>query len=162
MEATRQPPQRSEQRFIRPEERYVRPHSGVHRMFYRDDVIAVSDRWLTISDHRFAVAELYGLRTVREPQMSNRMVVMAGVTGFVMLAAVTMVASVAAAATIVAVPLLAVLVAGLLFVAMRLRRRHFTLYAEYRGRTVRVFGTQDERRYNQVCRALLRACEYHR
>jgi hypothetical protein len=104
------------------------------------------------------VAELHGLRTVQEPEVSNRVVV-AGVAGGVLVTIVALVAS-ATNAVFVAVPLLVGLLIGFSVLAMRLRRRFFTLYAEYGGRTVQVFSAFDQRRYNQICRALLRAREY--
>jgi len=129
-------------------------------LFYRDAAISVSDRWLTVLGRRFAVSELHGLRTVREPQAGNGVVIMIGVAGIALASVFALAANVASTATIVAAPLLAALLVGAALATLRLRRRHFALYAEYRGRTVQVFGATDERRYNQICRALLRAREY--
>lgn len=40
------------------------------------------------------------------------------------------------------------------------RRRLFELWAEFRGRPVRLYRCRSERVFGQVCRALLRAREY--
>src|SRR6266508_1691238 len=117
MVATRQPSQRSEERFVRHD-------SGAHRLFYRDAAISVSDRWLTVLGRRFAVSELHGLRTVREPQAGNGVVIMIGVAGIAVASVFALAANVASTATIVAAPLLAALLVGAALATLRLRRRH--------------------------------------
>jgi hypothetical protein len=42
----------------------------------------------------------------------------------------------------------------------RLRHRLFELWAQFDGRTVRLFSCHNEREFGQVCRALVRAREY--
>lgn len=144
-----------------PEDRFVRPEAAEHRTFYREGGVCVTDRWLTIAGRRFAVADLQNLRTIREPATplgaaSTAMVCILAV------AAATFVAFSGEPALMVGGPVVAALPIGFAFVSWRLRRRFFALYAEYSGQTVQVLGASDERRYNQICRALLRAREYSR
>lgn len=154
MEATRKPAQP-------PENRIIRPEPSAHRTFYREGGIAVTDRWLTIPGQRFAIAELHNLRTVRKAAGAPLMV-MSTVMACVAVAAVAFGGLSQDPALMMGAPVLATVPLGFAMMSWKLRRRYFALYADYRGVPVQVLGARDERRYNQICRALLRAREYSR
>ena len=59
-------------------------------------------------------------------------------------------------------PLAAGVPLSVALVSWRMRRRFHVLYADYGGRPVQVLGDVDGRRFNQICRALLRAREHGR
>jgi hypothetical protein len=137
------------------------PQPPEGRIFYRDSAVCVTERWLTIPGRRYAIGELRNLRMVREPAppIAAASTVMACVVG---LAAATFVVLSGDPALMMGGPVLAVVPAGVALVSWRMRRRFFALYADYRGRVVQVHGDVDERRFNQVGRALIRAGEYGR
>jgi len=141
--------------------RRVRTEPTELRTFYQADGVHVTDRWLTSAGRRYPVADLANLRTVREPAgpVSTASKTMA----CVFVAAVTAFAALTGEpALVVGGPLLAAVPAGFALVIMRLRGRPLALYADYGDQTVQVFGAADERRYNQICRALIRAREFDR
>jgi hypothetical protein len=142
-----------------PEDRFVRPEQASHRTFYRGPGVNVTDRWLTVADRRYAVAELDHPRTVRQPMAGFAR---ASSAAAVIVGAVVVAGAVAGEPTLLVGAPIAVAVPVGIAVAARLRRRYFALVAEYRGETVELFGASDERRFNQICRALLRAREYGR
>jgi fatty acid desaturase len=154
MEATRKPRQW-------PEDHFVRYEPTAHRTFYREGGVWITDRWLTITGRRFAVDELQNLRTVREPAAPVAIVATA-IASVLVLVTVAFVALSAPQALLITGPFLATLPVGVGVVTWRLRHRYLALHAEYRGETVLVLDGFDERRYNQVCRALVRAREYSR
>jgi hypothetical protein len=143
------------------EDRFARYAPAEHRTFYREGGVSVTDRWLTTASRRFAVGELRNLRTVREPAtpLGAASTAMACI---LVVAAATFVAFSGEPALMLGGPVVAALPIGFALVSWRLRPRSFALYAEYGGRTVQVLEASDERRYNQICRALLRAREYSR
>jgi hypothetical protein len=148
--------------FVQPlEDRFARPGPAEHRTFYREGGVSVTDRWLTIAGRRFVVAELRNLRTVREPTKPIGAASTA-VACILAVAAATFVAFSGEPALMLGGPVFAALPIGFALVSWRLRPRFFKLYAEYGSRTVEVLGASDERRYNQICRALLRAREFGR
>jgi hypothetical protein len=129
------------------------------RTFYRDADIIITDRWLTISGRRFAVADLTNLRAVRRP--AHPMVVASTTMACVLVAAMaTFVALSGEPMLMVGGPLLVGLPAGVAVMSWRLRRNDLALYAGYGDATVELVGAMEERRFNQVCRALIRAREY--
>ncbi|GIJ50201.1 hypothetical protein Val02_70870 [Virgisporangium aliadipatigenens] len=129
------------------------------RTFYRDGDIIITDRWLTISGRRFQVAELVNLRAVRRP--AHPMTVASTAMACVLVAAMaTFVALSGEPALLFGGPLLVGLPAGVAVMSWRLRRNDLTLFAEYGDATVQLVDDLEERRFNQVCRALIRAREY--
>jgi hypothetical protein len=84
---------------------------------------------------------------------------MSGVLG---LAAVTFVVLTGDPAVMMIGPLAAGVPLSVALVSWRIRRRFHVLYADFGGRTLQILGVRDERRFNQICRALLRAREYGR
>jgi Family of unknown function (DUF6232) len=131
------------------------------RTFYRDGAISVTDRWLTTPGRRYAISDLANLRIVRAAAapVAVASTTMSCVLG---LAAATLVVLSGDPALMVGGPLLAVVPFGVALVRWRMRRRFFALYGDLGGRSVQIHGDFDERRFNQVCRALLRAREYRR
>jgi hypothetical protein len=131
------------------------------RTFYQVGDVLITDRWLTYSGRRFAVAELSNLRTIREP--AGPVSVASTTMAAVFVATVTAFAALTGEPLLlVGGPILAAVPAGFALAVWRLRGRHLALYAEYGDETVQVLGAVDERRYNQICRALIRAREYGR
>ncbi len=154
MEATRKPPRP-------PEDHFVRYGPAPHRTFYRQGGISVTDQWLTIAGRRFPVAELHNLRSVREPAPTVA-VATAAVACAVAVATGALAAFSGDPALMIGAPFLAALPIGMAVATWRLRPRYFALYADYRGEIVQLLGAVDERRYGQICRALLRAVEVNR
>jgi len=152
MEATRQPPQS-------PEDRFARHESAGHRAFYRGEGVSVTDRWLTIDGRRYAVDQLHNLRTVRD-ETGPVLVASIAVVCLLALAGGVAVVSTGSLGLVIAAPFLAAVPVGIALTAWRIRRRYFALYADYDGHTVLVLQTRDERRFNQICRALVRAREF--
>jgi hypothetical protein len=84
---------------------------------------------------------------------------MSGVLG---VAAATFVVLTGDPAALMIAPVAAGVPLSVALVSWRMRRRFRALYADFGGRAVQVLGDHDERRFNQICRALLRAREYGR
>jgi hypothetical protein len=133
-----------------------------YRTFYRDESIVVTDRWLLTPARRYAIADLHNLRTVSEPATSPVAAVSATMSGVLGIAAVTFVVLTGDPAAMMIAPLAAGVPLSVALLSWRMRRRFHALYADYGGRVVQVLGGHDGRRFNQICRALLRAREYRR
>jgi hypothetical protein len=147
-------------RASRPESRFARYEPVEHRTFYRDGGVWITDRWLTVNGRRYAVADLRNLRAVRVPADSA-----AASVGMACVVAIAMTAFMGFAGDpilLIGSPLLAAVPIGIAIVAWRLRRRAFELYADYEGAEVQVLRAPDQWRFNQMCRALMRAREYGR
>jgi hypothetical protein len=144
-----------------PEDRFVRPEAAGTRAFYRDATVSVTDRWLTTGGRRYAITELGNLRVVHAATAPVA-AVSTTVSCVLGLAAATLVVLSGDPALMVGGPLLAMVPFGVALVRWRMRRWFFALYADLGGRPVQIHGDFDERRFNQVCRALLRAREYRR
>lgn len=142
-----------------PEALFARHGSAGQRTFYKEGEICVTDQWLTISGRRFAVTALHNLRTVREPITS--LLIACTMIACVLVVAVAALAALAGEPMmIIGGPVVAALPIGVALINWRTRRQYLALYAEYGDQTVQVLGVSDERRYNQICRALIRAREY--
>jgi hypothetical protein len=128
------------------------------RVYYDHNGVQVTGTWLTTPHGRYAVAELYGLNTVRG--RFHPLVTYTVGTSAIFLVAVAMswpffddrVAWIGVAAVSL-IPI------GMTVVLLRLRPRAYQLWAYYRGERGPVFWTRDETTYGQVCRALVRARE---
>jgi len=144
----------------------VRPagdRSGsAYRTFYRDRSIAVTDRWLLTPARRYPIADLHNLRIVTEPAASPVAAVSAMMSGVLGVAAATFLVLTGDPAVMMIGPLAAGVPLSVALLSWRMRRRFHALYADYGGRAVQVLGDNDERRFNQICRAVLRAREYRR
>ena len=136
-----------------------RPHRDRPLVYYRHGGVTVSDTWLVCGDHRYPIAELGELRTVRSP----RSVITVSAAGCAVVVAVVVMVSARflslagwiGAGVILAVPVV-VAVAG------TVRGRPYELWAQYQGRTVPLLWDNDAQRYHQICRALVRAQEHRR
>jgi len=133
-----------------------------HRTFYRDGSIAVTDRWLLTPARRFPIADLHNLRTSSVAAASPLAAVSATMSGVLGVAAATFVMLTGDPAVMMAGPVIASVPLSVALVSWRIRRRFHTLYADLGGRPVQVLVDHDERRFNQICRALRRAREYGR
>jgi hypothetical protein len=133
-----------------------------HRTFYRDGSIAVTDRWLLTPARRYPIADLHNLRTVSEPAASAVAAVSATMSGVLGVAAATFVMLTGDPSVMMIGPLAAGVPLSVALLSWRMRRRFHALYADYGGRAVQVLGDHNERRFNQICRALLRAREHGR
>lgn len=128
--------------------------------------IRVSGRWFIVGSRRYDVTELSHLRTVRGRH--DPLTVRAVITTGVVLAAIAALMAASSASRpmkLSAVPALGaalVVPVVLAWVGHRLRPRPYELWAEYRGTTVQLFYSDNEREYGQVCRALVRAREMAR
>jgi Family of unknown function (DUF6232) len=132
------------------------------RTFYRDGAISVTDRWLLTPSRRYPIGELANLRSSSQATASPVAAVSAAMSGVLGVAAATFVMLTGDPAVMMLGPLAAGLPLSVALVSWRIRRRFHVLYADFAGRTVQVLGDHDERRFNQICRALLRAREYGR
>ncbi len=140
--------------------------SAYPQTLLRQPGIRITSQWFTVGSRRYDITELTHLRTARGPH--DPLTIRAVITAVVVLSAIgaLMVASsTGGAIQLSAVPALgaALLVPVILaWLGHRLRPRPYELWAEYRGTTVRLFYSDSEREYGQVCRALVRAREIAR
>ncbi len=125
--------------------------------YYSRDGVYVIGRWLVVDGHRYSIAELRNVRCTRT--RPDPLAVNAGI-GLALVAVVAVLT-----ARFVGPPGwlaagVALLVFGvLLLVGLRRRPRERELWAEYHGLSVRLLSMRNDERYNQVCRAVLRAKE---
>jgi hypothetical protein len=133
-----------------------------NRTFYRDGAISVTDRWLLTPVHRYPIADLHNMRSSSQSTTSPVAAVSATMSGVLGVAAATFVVLTGDPAVMMLGPLAAGVPLSVALVSWRIRRRFHVLYADVGGRIVRILGDHDERRFNQICRALLRAREFGR
>jgi len=133
-----------------------------NRTFYRDGGITVTDRWLLTPARRYPIADLHNLRSTREPARSPVAAVSVTMSGVLGVAAATVMVLTGDPAAMMLGPLAAGLPLSVALVSWRMRRHFHVLYADLDGRPVHVLGDADGRRFNQICRALVRAREYRR
>jgi len=119
--------------------------------------IRVTDKWFVVGQRRFDVTELQNLRTVRGPL--HALVVRAGVGALIGVALIGLFVQqlqpLGVAGAITGVVLL-----GLIAQVINWRNpRSYEMWAEYRGLTIQLYYSDSERRYQAVCRALIRARE---
>ena len=135
-------------------------------VLFRHAGVLVTDEWLVVSGRRYPINELSRPRTVRGPHdpLTVRAMALAAIVvavlGVVLAAATAQeqppAGAFLAAGGVVTVPLLVALAGH------RMRPRPFELWAEFRGLTVQLYRSENEREYNQICRALVRARELAR
>ena len=133
---------------------------------YRQPGILVTNEAFVIAGRRFPIRDLSNLRTARGPQdrLTMRSVLVAvgalavvglalGATGdFTHQGPIVYLVLVAAAFVPIA----------LVGIGRRLRPRPWELWGDFRGMTVLLFSSDEERQYGQVTRAILRAQEAER
>jgi hypothetical protein len=145
----------------------IRPRpTPIGLVLYRQPGITVTSEAFEVAGRRFAVRELTNLRTARGPhdRLTTRSVL---VTGAV-LAAIGIALGLTDDVTHLS-PAVYLALGGAAFVPItaaalgqRLRPRPYELWGDYRGMTVLLFSSDEERQYGQVTRALLRAQEADR
>jgi hypothetical protein len=133
---------------------------------YRQAGILVTHEVFEVGDRRYPVADLSRLHTVRgrRDRLTVRAVVL---TGAVLIAVGTGLSFTRHPGGLSALTYLALLVGAfvpptLAMIGSRVRPRSFELWGCYQGTTLPLFVTDDERRYGQVTRALLRAVQARR
>jgi hypothetical protein len=133
---------------------------------YRQPGILVTRDWFVVGGRRFPVGELHHLHTARGPahQLTVRSVTVTAtvlVAIGITLGMTTELNHLSAQAylALTAVAFVPFLVAT---IGHRLRPRAYELWGEFRGMTVLLFSSDEERQYGQVTRALLRAQEAYR
>ena len=133
---------------------------------YRQPGILVTNEAFVIAGRRFPIRDLSNLRTARGPQdrLTMRSVLVAvgalavvglalGATGdFTNRGPIVYLVLCAAAFVPIA----------LVGIGRRLRPRPWELWGDFRGMTVLLFSSDEERQYGQVTRAILRAQEFER
>jgi hypothetical protein len=128
--------------------------------------VEVNQEWLVVGGYHYPIAELGNLRIARgrrHPYTVRAMVVTT--VGFLGVAAAMGLAGNPAAVspgTYLAMAAAVVVPLALAAVGDRLWPRHWELWADQYGITVRVFVTENAHQYGQVTRALLRAQEIAR
>jgi hypothetical protein len=127
----------------------------------------ITDRWFIVGVRRYNVAKLSNLRTARgrHDPFTIKAVVTTGVVLTAIGAMMAGASSTGQHVSLGALPALglAVLVPlALAWVGYRSRPRPYELWAEYQGHTIQLFYSDSERKYGQVCRALVRSREMAR
>jgi hypothetical protein len=132
------------------------------RVYYRDNRVTVTERWLLTPTRRYPVAELRNLRTASQSTASPLATLSVTMSGVLGVAAATFVVLTGDPMAMMIGPMAAGVPLTVALVSWRLRRRFHVLYAEHDGQTEQLIADHDQRRFNQVCRALVRAREYGR
>lgn len=131
--------------------------------FYRQPGILVTQDWFVVAGRRFPVGELRRLRTARGPhhQLTIRSVTVTAVVlaGIGVTLGMTTELNHLSAQTYLALTAVAFVPFVVATLGHRLRPRAFELWGEFRGMTMLLFSSDEERQYGQVTRALLRAQE---
>jgi hypothetical protein len=143
-------------------------HADVTRRspLYRQPGILVTGEAFVVAGHRFPIRDLSHLRTARGPQ--DRFTVRSVGVAAAVLGATGLALAIGTDLDRVGPVVYLLLGAGafvpimLVMLGQRLRPRPYELWGDYRGMTVLLFSSDDERQYGQVTRALLRATEAKR
>lgn len=131
---------------------------------YRQPGILVTSEAFVVAGRRFPVRDLSNLRTARGPhdRLTMRSVLVTGaVLGSVGIALSFSGARMSPTAFLLLGAAAFVPIALVSF-GHRIRPRAYELWGDYRGMTVLLFSSDEEREYGQVTRALLRAQEADR
>lgn len=133
---------------------------------YRRPGILVTNEAFVIAGRRFPIRDLSNLRTARGPQdrVTARAVLVAAATLAVVGLAVGATSDLTAHGPIVYLMLgvAAFVPIAVVGIGRRLRPRSWELWGDFRGMTVLLFSSDEERQYGQVTRAILRAQEAER
>lgn len=133
---------------------------------YRQPGILVTSEWFVVAGRRFPVGELRNLRTARGP--ADRLTIRSVAVTAIVLVGVGLVLGMTteinhlnaqAYLALTAIAFVPFLVAT---IGHRLRPRAYELWGEFRGLTMLLFSSDEERQYGQVTRALVRAQEAKR
>jgi hypothetical protein len=143
-------------------------HADVTRRspLYRQPGILVTGEAFVVAGRRFPIRDLSHLRTARGPR--DRFTVRSVGVAAAVLAAIGLALAIGTDLDRVGPVVYLLLGVGafvpimLVVLGQRLRPRPYELWGDYRGVTVLLFSSDDERQYGQVTRALLRATEADR
>lgn len=131
--------------------------------YYRQPGILITRESFMVAGRRYPVLDLTRLRTVRgfRNQLSIRTVAVSATVlmGIGVTLGMTTELNHLSAQTYLALTALAFVPVLLVAAGRRLRPGSYELWGEFRGLTVLLFSTDDERQYGEVTRALLRARE---
>ncbi|WP_178134959.1 DUF6232 family protein [Phytohabitans houttuyneae] len=122
--------------------------------------------WFVVGGRRFPVGELHHLHTARGP--AHQLTVRSVTVTAIVLATIGITLGMTtelnhlSAQTYLALTAVAFVPFLVATIGHRLRPRAFELWGEFRGMTVLLFSSDEERQYGQVTRALLRAQEAYR
>jgi len=119
--------------------------------------IRVTDKWFVVGQRRFDVTELQNLRTVRGPH--HPMVLRAGVGAMIGVALIGLFFQQLQPMGVTGAAVGAALLGAIALVINWRNPRSYEMWAEYRGLTIQLYYSDSERRYQAVCRALIRARE---
>jgi hypothetical protein len=126
----------------------------------------VTRDWFVVGGRRFPVGELHHLQTARGP--AHQLTVRSVTVTAIVLAAIGITLGMTtelnnlSAQTYLALAAVAFVPFLVATIGHRLRPRAYELWGEFRGMTVLLFSSDEERQYGQVTRALLRAQEAYR
>lgn len=148
----------------------TRPHQPVDAdrwpPLYRQPGILVTGEAFVIAGRRFPIRDLSNLRTARGPQDRTTMRAVLVAVAVLAVVGVTLGATGDFArldpAVYLALGAAAFVPIALVGIGRRLRPRPWELWGDFRGRTVMLFSSDDERQYGQVTRAIVRAQEAER
>ena len=144
----------------------VPPATSPSTQLYHQPGILVTSEAFVVAGRRFPIRDLSNLRTARGPhdRLTMRSVLVTGA----LLAVVGVAMSFTGALTRVG-PAVFLFLGAAAFVPIalvsfgrRMRPRAYELWGDYRGMTVLLFSSDEQRQYGQVTRALLRAQEADR
>jgi hypothetical protein len=133
---------------------------------YQQPGILVTRDWFVVGGRRFPVGELHHLHTARGP--AHQLTVRSVTVTAIVLAAIGITLGMTtelnhlSAQTYLALTAVAFVPFLVATIGHRLRPRAYELWGEFRGMTVLLFSSDEERQYGQVTRALLRAQEASR
>jgi hypothetical protein len=119
--------------------------------------IRVTDVWFVVGQRRFDVTELQNLRTVRGRH--HPMVLRTGVGALIGVALIGLFFQQLQPLGVTGAIAGVVLLGAIALVIDWRNPRSYEMWAEYRGLTIQLYYSDSERRYQAVCRALIRARE---
>ncbi len=119
--------------------------------------IRVTDKWFIVGQRRFDVTELQNLRTVRGSH--HPMVLRVGIGAMVGVGLIGMFSQQLQPMGVIGAITGVILLGAIALVINWRNPRSYEMWAEYRGLTIQLYYSDSERRYQAVCRALIRARE---
>ncbi|NUT21922.1 MAG: hypothetical protein HOV77_22340 [Hamadaea sp.] len=119
--------------------------------------IRVTDRWFVVGQRKFDVTELQNLRTVRGSH--HPMAVRAAICALLAVAGIGVFIDRLEPIGLAGLAVAAILLGAAAVAAAWRNPRSYEMWAEYRGLSVQLYYCDNERRYNAVSRAVIRARE---
>jgi hypothetical protein len=143
---------------IGPGSHFGRPMSQDGRTYYERAGVCVTERYLITSGRRYLLSDLRRLRTVRG-SCSPVALGAAVALGAFIIAVVGAWPSHDLLGRIGAGAAVGLAALGIGVAVVRARRRHYELWADYRGVDVRVLDIAGSEVFGQICRAVIRSNE---